>query len=94
MSHILTTPSESLEVAMPFSTCRLMDRIGTEVGGVEFESLANGFVNGVLICQNLADRFWDAEMREEEENAREVISLVCPIKVSTRQVSGVVMSQT
>ena len=42
-------------------------------------------VDGVPIFQNLTDLSYDAEMREEgEENAREVIAVAWPIKVSTR----------
>ena len=73
-SQVLTTPSESLEIAMPSLACRVMDFIGAEVGGVDLGLLATRFVDGAPICQNLIDWSSDAEMREEEENVREMMS--------------------
>ena len=71
-SQVLTTPSESLEIAMPSFACRVMDLIGDKVGGVDSGSLATGSVDKAPICQNLTDLSPDAEMREEEEeNVRE-----------------------
>jgi len=41
-----------------------------------------GSVWRAQICQNLTDLSWDDEMMEEgEENMRDVMSSVCPIKV-------------
>jgi len=57
MSQVLITPSESLEIAMPFSACRLTDWIEPEVGGVDTGSLATGSTNRALVCQNLIDLF-------------------------------------
>jgi hypothetical protein len=76
MSHTFTTPFKSLEIPIPSLACRLMDRIGAEVGGVGIVLVAAGLANEVPICQNLTDWSQDAEMREEEENAREVMRRV------------------
>jgi hypothetical protein len=92
MSHILTTPAESLEIAIPSFACRLMDMIGAEVGDMDSGSVTNGSAEA-LICQNLTDLSLDAEMREEE-NVREVMELVCPIKVLMGYGFRLVMSQT
>ena len=90
MSHILSVPAESLEIAIPSSVCRLTDLVEAEESDVNF-----GSVDEVPICQNLTDRSLDAEMREEgEENLREGITAVCPTKVSTRRWFELVMSQT
>ena len=95
MSHVFTTPSESLEIAIPSTVCRLMDLIGTEVDDAGFGLLATGSVDKGLICQNLADLSSDVEMSKEgEENAREVMASACPTKVSIRQGSELIMSQT
>ena len=80
MSQVLTTPSESLEIAMPSFVCRVIDLIGAKV---DFELHATGSIEKVPICQNLTDWSLDAEMRdEEEENVREVMVSACPVKVS------------
>ena len=72
-SQILTTPSESVEMAIPSLAWRVMDLIG-EVEGIEFGSATSGDVDEVPICQNFTDLSWPAEIREVgEENVREVI---------------------
>ena len=83
MSQILIIPSESLIIVMPSFACRVLDWIGAEViGGVDFELVTAGSINEALICQNLTDPSQDAEMRENgEENVREIILLVWPMKV-------------
>ena len=55
MSHILTTPPESLVIAILLSACRLTDSAEAEPGGVEFGSLATGPIDEAPICQNLTD---------------------------------------
>ena len=92
ISQIFTSPAESLEVAVPSVACRLTDQIGTGVSGVDSESGTARSDDKVLVCQNLIDLSPDDEIREEE-NMREVMSLVCPVRVSTRQGSKLVMSQ-
>ena len=92
MSQIFTTPSESLEMAIPSVDCRLTDLIEAEASGVDSESAATGSVGKAPVCQNLIDLSWDEEIREEE-NTREVMRSVCPMKVSTRQGSDLVISQ-
>jgi hypothetical protein len=92
MSQTLTTPSESLEITIPSFGCRLMDLIGAEADGMDSESVPTGPVDKVPICQNLIDRSLDNEIREEE-NAREEMLLVCPMKVSMGWGFELVMSQ-
>ena len=78
-------PSESLVMMIPSFFCKAMDLIGAEVGNVDFGLITAGSIGGVPICQNLTDLSRDAEMRVVgEENSREVIYLVWPMKVSTR----------
>ena len=95
MSQVLTTPSPSHEIAMPSFVCRAMDLIGAKTRDVDWRSVIAGCDDEVPICQNLIELSSDDEMREEgEENAREVMSLVCPTKVSMMQGFEWVMSQT
>ena len=72
-----------------------MDWIEDEVTGVESGSVESGsvgtrfmevgYVDKVLICQNLTELSSDVEMREEEEeNMTQEISLVWPWRVWTR----------
>ena len=78
-------PSESLVMTIPSFACRVMDLTGAEAGDTDFGSITTGSIDGAPICQNLTDLSLDAEMRVMgEENAREVISSVWPMKVSTR----------
>ena len=83
MSQVFTTPAESLEIATPSLTCRLTDSIGDGVGVVEVVSAAAGFVDEILVFQNLTVLSSDAEMREDG-NMRELMSSVCPMRVSMR----------
>ena len=83
MSQVFTTPALSLEIAIPLVACRLTDLIAAEASGVDSESVATRSIGKVLVCKNLTDLSQDDEMREEE-NTREVISPVCPVRVSTR----------
>ena len=95
ISQVLTTPSPSHEKAIPSFVCRVTHFIGAKVRVVDFGSVTAGFTSEVLICQNLADLSSNDEMREEgEENARLVIQLVGPTKVSMIWGSEPVMSQT
>jgi hypothetical protein len=55
ISQILTTPLESLEIAMPSFACRVMDLIGAEARGVDSRSVTAGSPNRSAICQNLTD---------------------------------------
>ena len=72
-SQVFTTPSESVEMAIPSLAWRVMDLIG-EVWDVDFGSVASRDVDEVPICQNFTDLSADAEMRVVgEENTREVI---------------------
>jgi hypothetical protein len=58
--------------------------IGAEWRGVDLGSIMAGPVDWAPICQNLTELSPDAEIRVVgEENTREVMSLVWPIKVST-----------
>ena len=91
MSHVLTTPAESLEMTTASLACTLMDSIDEEVGGVDFVFVTTASVDDVPICQNLTVLSSEAETREEE-NARELMKLACPTRVSTRQERE--MSQT
>ena len=84
MSQVFTTPASSLEIAIPLVTCRLIDMILAEASGMDSESVVTGSTGKGPICQNLTDLSMDDEMREEE-NIREEISLVCPVRVLTRQ---------
>ena len=71
MSHVLTTPFESLEIAIPSFVHRVMDLIGAEARGINFGSVT-GSIGRAPICQNLIGQLWDDETREEgEENAKE-----------------------
>ena len=92
ISQVLTTPALSLEVAIPSATCRLTDLIETGASSVDSESGVAGSADEEPVCQNLTDLSKDDEIREEE-NVREVISPVCPVRVSTKQGSGLVMLQ-
>lgn len=83
MSQVLITPAESLETTMPSFVCRLTDKIRSEVSCVDSESVATGFVDEALICQNLIAISLDDEIRKEE-NVREVIEPACPEKDPTR----------
>ena len=68
--------------------------IVVEVRDMDFKSVLTGSVEDLSIHQNLRDWSWDAEMSEEgEENARPAIILVCPVRISIRQGSELVMSQ-
>ena len=85
-SQVFTTPASSLEIAIPSFVCRLTDWIGDKICGRDPESVVVWFFDDVPICQNLTDPSVDAEIRERgEENARAVISLMWPTKVSIRQ---------
>ena len=84
MSQVFTTPAESLEIAILLVACRLTDSILAEASGMDSESVATKSTGEALICQNFTDPSKDDEMREEE-NTREEISLVCPVRVLTRQ---------
>ena len=85
VSQVFIVPSESLEIVIPSFACRMIDVIGAEVRGVDFGSVVTGSADRAPICQNLIDWSLEVEMRvEEEENAREVISSVWPMKVLTR----------
>ena len=78
-------PSESLVMVIPSFVYRVMDLIGAGVRDVDFGSTTTGSIDGAPICQNLTDLSQDAEMRVVgEENAREVIPAVWPMKVSMR----------
>ena len=92
ISQIFTTPASSLEIATPSSTCRLTDLIETGASDVDSESGIAGSADEEPIFQNLTDLSSDDEIREEE-NVREVILPVCPVRVSTRQGSELVMLQ-
>ena len=92
MFQIFTIPAESLEIAIPSVACRLTDTIEAEASGVGSGSAATGSVGEAPVCQNLIELSQDEEIREEE-NTREVMSPVCPMKVSTRQGSDLVISQ-
>ena len=92
ISQVFTTLAESLEMAIPSVACRLTDLIGTGVSGVDSGSGTVRSADKALVCQNLIDLSEDDEIREEE-NVREVMLLVCPVRVSTRQGSKPVMSQ-
>ena len=83
ISQVFTTPAESLEIAIPSVACRLTDLIETEASSEDSESGATGSADEVSICQNLIDLSSDDDIREEE-NVREVMLLVCPVRVSTR----------
>ena len=83
MSQVLTTPAESLEIAIPSFTCRLTDRIEVDADGVGIGLAVTGPIGEVSTCQNLTDPSQDEEIREEE-NEREVIRWVCPMRVSMR----------
>jgi hypothetical protein len=92
--QILTTPSESLEIAIPSLAWRVMDLIG-ELWGIGFGSVTSGDIDEALICQNFTDPSEDAEMREVgEENTKEVIRPLWPMKDSMGQSSELVMSYT
>ena len=92
ISQIFTTPAESLEIAIPSATCRLIDKIETGASGVDSESGVAGSADEEPVCQNLTELSQDDEIREEE-NVREMTDAVCPVRVSTRQGSGLVMLQ-
>jgi len=92
MSQVFTTPAESLEIAIPLFTCRPTDLIEAKTGGVGTKSVVTGSADEVLICQNLIDPSQDDEIREEK-NIREVMCWVCPMNVSTRWGSELVMFQ-
>lgn len=93
MSQTLTTPVESLEIAIPSFVYNLMDLTAIGWSKVDSGSGITGSVDETSICQNLIDWSKDDEMREEE-NIREVMLLVCPMKVLIRQGSELVISQT
>jgi len=83
ISQVFTTPSPSLKMAIPSLTHKLIDEIKGEAIGVDTRSITTRSADETPICQNLTNLLWDAEMRVEgEENAREVTSLVWPIKIS------------
>ena len=85
ISQTFTMPPESLVIAIPYFACRVMDVIANEVVDVDFGLVATRSVDRAPICQNLTDLSIDAEIRiDGEENTREVMFLVWPIKVSTR----------
>ena len=72
-----------------------MNLIGAEAREVDCRSVIAGSDGEVPICQNLIELSTDDEIREEwEENARQEMLLVYPIKVSMVQGSELVMSQT
>jgi len=74
ISHVLTTPSESLVMAMPYFACKVTDLIEAEGKGAGSILVMIGSIDEVPICQNLIDPSSDAEIREEgEENIREVM---------------------
>ena len=91
ISQVLTTPAESLEIAIPSFACRVTDMTGAEVSGGDSKSFTAGPVSEA-ICQNLIHSSLDDEIRDEE-NTRDRISLVCPLKVSMRHGPDLVMSQ-
>jgi len=71
-----------------------MDSILADVSDVDFGAPSGSF-DEEPIYQNLIDPSADAEMREEgEENIRELILKVCPVKVSIRLGVELVISQT
>ena len=82
MSQVLTTPAESHETMMPSSVCREMDLIEAKASGVDSKFVVTWSADATSICQNLICP-WEYETREDE-NVREMISSVCPTKVSTR----------
>ena len=87
-------PSESLVMVIPSFVCRVMDLIGAEAGDPDSGLVTIGSIDGAPICQNLTNLSIDAEMRVVgEENVREVILLIWPMKVSTRWGSELVISQ-
>jgi hypothetical protein len=72
-----------------------MDMIVTGARDIDFGSVPTMSVDWVLIFQNLADPSRDPEMREEgEENAKQLMSLVCPMNVSIRWGSALAMFHT
>ena len=72
-----------------------MDIIVAGAGEIDFGLIPTESVDCVPIFQNLTDPSADPEMREEgEENAKERISLVCPMKVSARWGSVLAMFHT
>ena len=74
--------------------CRLTDSILATVSEVSCELIVTRSGNKDQIFQNLTNLSLDAEMREGEENIRDLISSAWPTKVSTRWGSGLVISQT
>lgn len=93
MSQVLTTPFSSTVIATPYFACKLMDMIAVELSYVDSRSTATGSAGKVSICQNLIDPLLD-DMRREEDNVREVMSLVCPMKGLVRNEPKLVMTQT
>jgi len=75
ISQAVTIPSLSPERAMPSSAYILTNQIGAGVGATDSETAE------ASICQKLIDLSLDDDMREEE-NTREVMSLVWPTRVS------------
>ena len=71
-------------IATPFFDCRLIDLTGAKRSSVGFLSIIGGSIDLEPTCQNLTDVSWDAEIKVlEEENIREVITWVWPMKAST-----------
>ena len=80
---------------MEFFVCKVMDLIGAKTREVDCRLVVAWSIDEVPICQNLIESSSDDETRQEgEENARQEMSSVCPIKVSMMQGSELVMSQT
>jgi hypothetical protein len=85
ISQVFTTPSLSLEIAIPVPAWRPTDRILDEVSGADSGSVITGSVDKAPTCQNLTYLSSDTETREDgEENARDQIGPVCPTRVPTR----------
>ena len=83
MSQVLTTPAESLKIAMPSFTCRPTDWIEARASDTGTGTIVTRPIDEVTNCQNLINPSQDDEIREEK-NAREVMSWVSPIKAVMR----------
>ena len=91
MSQIFTTPSQSLEMAIPSVACRLIDLILAEGSDVDSGPVVTRSVDKAPACQNLIEQSPDDEIREEE-NVREV-RYICPVRVLIRQGTKLMISQ-
>ena len=69
-----------------------MDLMGAETGGVGSGSLVTRPLDRAPICQNLIDLSLDNKTMEEE-NAREVMGLACPVNTPAMQAPEQVIYQ-